>query len=51
MEGFNRLRVGGNRILFRQISPREIQLDYANTRDVIYELYEQILTHRRSENG
>lgn len=51
LEGFSRLRVGGNRILFRQISPREIQLDYANTRDVVYELYEQILANRRSGKG
>jgi mRNA-degrading endonuclease RelE of RelBE toxin-antitoxin system len=51
LEGFSRLRVGGNRILFRQVSPREIQLGYANTRDVVYELYEQILANRRSGKG
>ncbi|MFY8268488.1 MAG: type II toxin-antitoxin system RelE family toxin [Terrimicrobiaceae bacterium] len=51
LEGFSRLRIGGNRILFRQISPREIQLDYANMRDVAYELYEQILANRRSGKG
>ena len=46
LEGFNRLRVGGLRIIYRQISGREILLEYANTRDVVYELYEQILTNR-----
>ena len=51
LEGFCRLRVGGIRILFRQTSPREILLDYANTRDVIYELYEQILANRRGGKG
>lgn len=43
LEGFNRLRIGGIRILFRQISGKEILLEFANTRDLIYELFEQIL--------
>lgn len=51
LEGFCRLSVGGIRILFRQTSPREILLDYASTRDVIYELYEQILANRRGGKG
>jgi mRNA-degrading endonuclease RelE of RelBE toxin-antitoxin system len=46
LEGFNRLRVGGLRIIFRQISGTEIRLEYANTRDAVYELYEQILENR-----
>lgn len=46
LEGFNRLRIGGIRIIFRQISGEEILLEYANTRDVIYELFEQILSGR-----
>lgn len=46
LEGFNRLRIGGIRIIFRQISGKEILLEYANTRDVIYELFEQILGKR-----
>lgn len=46
LEGFNRLRVGGLRVIYRQISGREILLEYANTRDVIYELYERILENR-----
>lgn len=46
LEGFNRLRIGGIRIIFRQISGKEILLEYANTRDVIYELFEQILGGR-----
>ena len=48
LEGFCRLRVGGIRILFHQIDSKEILLDYANTRDVVYELYEQILAERKS---
>lgn len=47
LEGFNRLRIGGRRIIYRQISPRQILLEYANTRDVIYEMFEQILTSRK----
>ena len=46
LEGFNRLRIGGLRIIFRQISGNDIQLEYANTRDAVYELYEQILENR-----
>lgn len=46
LEGFNRLRIGGIRIIFHQISGKEILLEYANTRDVIYELFEQILGER-----
>ena len=45
-EGFNRLRICGLRIIYRQISGDEIQLEYANTRDAIFELYEQILENR-----
>jgi hypothetical protein len=47
LEGFSRLRIGGIRILFRQISSSEILLEYANTRDVVYELYGQILADRK----
>jgi mRNA-degrading endonuclease RelE of RelBE toxin-antitoxin system len=46
LEGFNRLRIGGIRIIFRQISGMEILLEYANTHDVIYILFEQILSER-----
>ncbi|MEO8616136.1 MAG: type II toxin-antitoxin system RelE/ParE family toxin [Luteolibacter sp.] len=47
LEGFNRLRIGGQRIIYRQVSGQEIRLEYANTRDVIYELYEHILENRK----
>ena len=47
LEGFNRLRVGGLRIIYRQTSGKEILLEYANTRDAVYELYEQILENRK----
>lgn len=47
LEGFNRLRIGGMRVIFRQISGSEILLEFANTRDAVYELYEQILESRK----
>jgi len=47
LEGFNRLRIGGLRIIYRQVSGKEILLEYANTRDAVYELYEQILENRK----
>jgi mRNA-degrading endonuclease RelE of RelBE toxin-antitoxin system len=46
LAGFNRLRIGGLRIIYRQTRAREIQLEYANNRDVIYELYRDILASK-----
>lgn len=43
LEGFCRLRVGGLRIIFRQVKRDEIVLEFASTRDRVYELFEQIL--------
>jgi mRNA-degrading endonuclease RelE of RelBE toxin-antitoxin system len=43
LESYNRLRIGGLRIIYRQISGYEILLEFANTRDTVYELYEQIM--------
>ena len=36
------------RIIFRQTRPQEIRLEYANNRDVIYELYRDILASKLS---
>jgi len=46
LEGFCRLRVGGIRIIYRQISSKEIRLDCAQTRDVVYEMFERLLQNR-----
>ena len=43
LEGFNRLRVGGLRVIYRQLGSQQIRLEYANTRDVVYELFQQLL--------
>ena len=46
LEGFCRLRIGGIRIIYRQVSSKEIRLDYAQTRDVVYEIFERLLQSR-----
>jgi mRNA-degrading endonuclease RelE of RelBE toxin-antitoxin system len=46
LEGFCRLRVGGIRIIYRQVSAREVRLDFAHTRDVVYEIFERLLRNR-----
>ena len=48
LTGFNRLRIGGLRIVYRQTRAQEIRLEYANNRDVIYELYREILAAKAS---
>jgi mRNA-degrading endonuclease RelE of RelBE toxin-antitoxin system len=47
LEGLCRMRVGGIRIIYRQVSAREIHLDYAHTRDVVYEIFERLLQNRK----
>jgi mRNA-degrading endonuclease RelE of RelBE toxin-antitoxin system len=42
LEGFNRLRIGGYRIVFRIMRRKMIQLEYADTRDVVYEVFRQL---------
>jgi mRNA interferase RelE/StbE len=42
LEGFYRLRIGGYRIVFRVTSRRAIRLEYADTRDVVYEVFRQL---------
>ena len=41
-EGFYRLRVGGYRIVYRVTSGQVIQLEYADTRDAVYEAFRQL---------
>ena len=42
LEGFYRLRVGGYRIVYRVLEGEVIRLDYADTRDVVYEAFRQL---------
>ncbi len=50
LEGFYRLRIGGYRIFFRVMPRQMIRLEYADTRDVIYEVLRQ-LRMLREMNG
>jgi mRNA-degrading endonuclease RelE of RelBE toxin-antitoxin system len=47
LEGFCRLRIGGYRIIYRQISRDEILLDFAQSRDRVYELFRLYLDNRQ----
>ncbi|HEY3760938.1 MAG TPA: hypothetical protein VGN23_04260 [Verrucomicrobiae bacterium] len=47
LEGFCRLRIGGLRIVFSQLPGRIIRLEYADTRDVIYETFLKVLAERK----
>ena len=48
LEGFNRLRVGGMRIVYSQKPGGVILLEYADTSDVIYENFWRILENRNA---
>ena len=42
LDGFYRLRVGGYRIVYCVRSGQAIQLEYADTRDLVYETFRQL---------
>jgi mRNA interferase RelE/StbE len=42
LEGFYRLRIGGYRIVFRVMPRQVIRLEYADTRDIVYEVFRQL---------
>lgn len=42
LEGFHRLRIGGYRIVCRITSRSLVRLEYADTRDVVYEAFRQL---------
>jgi mRNA interferase RelE/StbE len=42
LQGFYRLRVGGYRIVYRVMVSQRIRLDYADTRDVVYEAFRRL---------
>lgn len=42
LEGFYRLRVGGYRIVYRVVEGEVIRLDFADTRDPVYEAFRQL---------
>jgi mRNA interferase RelE/StbE len=42
LEGFYRLRVGGYRIVYHLAENQVLRLDYADTRDAVYEAFRQL---------
>jgi mRNA-degrading endonuclease RelE of RelBE toxin-antitoxin system len=46
LAGFNRLRIGGLRVVFSQLPGRVIRLEYADSRDVVYENFLRIIEGR-----
>ena len=49
LAGWSRLRVGGLRIVFRPLPGQIIRLQYADTRDVVYENFLKVLARRSLE--
>jgi mRNA-degrading endonuclease RelE of RelBE toxin-antitoxin system len=42
LEGFNRLRIGSLRVIYRQTGRQDFFLEYANSRDRVYEVFQQV---------
>ena len=49
LAGFNRLRIGGMRIIYSQHPGLVLRLEYAETRDAVYENFLEVLARRRSK--
>jgi mRNA-degrading endonuclease RelE of RelBE toxin-antitoxin system len=49
LEGFCRLRIEGLRIVYSQHRGQIIRLEYADSRDVVYETFLKILSERKTE--
>jgi mRNA-degrading endonuclease RelE of RelBE toxin-antitoxin system len=47
LSGWCRLRVGGRRIIFRNLPGKIILLEYADSRDVVYENFLEVLSRRK----
>ena len=48
LSGWCRLRIGGLRIIYRSRPGKIILLEYADTRDVVYENFLEVLARRQS---
>ena len=46
LSGWCRLRVGGLRIIYKRLPGQIIRLDYADSRDVVYENFLEVLARR-----
>ena len=49
LEGFCRLRIEGLRIVYSQHRGQIIRLEYADSRDVVYETFLKILNERKTQ--
>ncbi|MDE3066109.1 MAG: hypothetical protein KGJ60_01015 [Verrucomicrobiota bacterium] len=49
LEGFCRLRIDGLRIVYSQHRGQIIRLEYADTRDVVYETFLKVLSERKPQ--
>ena len=50
LEGFCRLRIDGLRIIYSQHPGKIIRLEYADSRDVVYETFLHVLRERKIRN-
>jgi mRNA-degrading endonuclease RelE of RelBE toxin-antitoxin system len=48
LNGFNRLRIGGMRMVFSHRPGQVIHLEYADNRDIVYENFLRVLERRSS---
>ena len=51
LDGFCRLRIEGLRVVYSQHPGQIIRLDYADSRDVIYETFLRVLQERKSQKS
>ena len=49
LEGFCRLRIEGLRIVYSQHRGQVIRLEYADSRDVVYETFLKVLSERKTQ--
>ena len=49
LEGFCRLRIEGLRIVYSQHRGQTIRLEYADSRDVVYETFLKVLHERKTQ--
>jgi mRNA-degrading endonuclease RelE of RelBE toxin-antitoxin system len=50
LEGFCRLRIDGLRIVYSQHRGQIIRLEYADSRDLVYETFLKVLHERKMQN-
>ena len=51
LDGFNRLRIGSLRVIYRQKSRNEMILEYAESRDRVYETFQELARAIAEKSG